>query len=66
MPKIFAQLACPSTTPATIKIMAAQNVGVTGSCKKKYAHVIVLNGTRLLNSTTWLARQWRSALFQSA
>ena len=29
--KIFDQSACPRTTPATIKTIAAQNVGVIGS-----------------------------------
>jgi len=31
VPKIFDQSVCPRTTPATIKTIAAQNVGVIGS-----------------------------------
>ena len=53
-------------TPATIKIIAAQNVGVIGSRRKKCAQVIVLSGIRLLNNITRLVRQRRSASFHSA
>src|SRR5664280_1172300 len=66
VPKIFDQSICPIKTPATIKTIAAQNVGVIGSPKVKCTHVVVVRGIKLLNNITWLVRQWRSAEFHSA
>lgn len=54
---------CPSTTPNPIKSKAIKKVGVTGSCRQKYAQVMVLTGIRLLNNSTRLVGQCPSARF---
>ena len=56
--------AWPTSTPLITRIIATQNVDVTGSPRQAQAQLIVLRGIRLLKSNTWLARQRRSAWFQ--